>query len=509
MRGRIAVGAIALLGVGLLATSVARSKLGKEVKRPMPPDLGVRKPAVAGMWYPQDPAELRRMLDTFFENAKKPPLDGEVVGLVAPHAGFVYSGLIAAYAYKQIMGKHYDDVIVIAPSHRDAFHGASVFTGSGYETPLGVIPVDRDLAADLISQDGILHAGWEGHREEHALEAQLPFLQYALGSFRLVPIVILDRDWETCRRLGEAIARACRGKSVLLVASTDLYHGYSYDECNARDSQTLRAMEEFDPEKFNRGLNREEYQACGGGPVTAVMVAAKQLGAQKAKVLAHTTSGDVTGRKSGYVVGYGAVAFLRREGQTPPRKVGVELGLSDEDKRTLLEIARRTIEARVKGKPFPKFEVTSPTLLEPRGAFVTINKHGMLRGCIGYVMPIKPLWETVMEMAEAAALRDPRFAPVSPEEVPDLEIEISVLTVPREIRSIDEIEVGKHGLIIERGFNSGLLLPQVATEYGWDRTTFLEHTCRKAGLPPNAWKEQGTVIKIFSAEVFGEHEVKR
>jgi AmmeMemoRadiSam system protein B/AmmeMemoRadiSam system protein A len=509
VRGRTVVAIIAAAGVGGLVLGYARSELGKEVKRQMPPDLGVRKPAVAGTWYPEDPSDLRKMLDTFFENAKKPPVEGEIVGLVSPHAGYVYSGLIAAHSYKQVVGKQYDAVVVVAPSHRDHFRGASVFTGTAYETPLGRIPVDRELAADLLSQDGILHAGWEGHRTEWSLEAQLPFLQYALGSFRLVPIVLAEWDWETCRRVGEAVARACRGKSVLLVASTDLYHGYSYDECHARDAQTLRAIEEFDAEKFNRGLNREEYQACGGGPVTVVMVAAKQLGAEKAKVLAHTTSGDVTGQRSGYVVGYGSVVFYRPEGGgREQKKVGIELGLTNEDKRTLIELARKTIEARVKGQPFPKIEVSSPRLLEARGAFVTINKHGMLRGCIGYVLPIKPLWETVMEMAEAAALRDPRFPPVSPDELPDLEIEISVLTVPKEIQDIREIEVGKHGIIIERGFNSGLLLPQVATEYGWDRITFLEHTCRKAGLPPNAWKEKGTVIKIFSAEVFGEHDVE-
>ena len=189
-----------MLAVGLVV-GFAASKLGKEVKRQMPPDLGIRKPAVAGTWYPADPDDLRKMLDTFFENAKKPPIPGEIIGLVSPHAGFAYSGLIAAHSYKQVVGKKFDVVFVVGPSHREYFRGASVFTGRGYETPLGVIPVDRETAADLIAQDEIVHAGWEGHRQEHSLEAQLPFLQYALGEFKLVPIVIAERDWDTCRRL--------------------------------------------------------------------------------------------------------------------------------------------------------------------------------------------------------------------------------------------------------------------------------------------------------------------
>lgn len=501
---------VAILGlaVGLLVATV-QAKKRKEVKTHMPPDLGIRKPAVAGMWYPADPEELHKMMARFFENAKKPAIPGEIVGLVSPHAGFQYSGLIAAHSYKQVEGKHYDVVFVVAPSHHEYFRGASVFTGEGYETPLGLVPVDRETAAELLATDKIFHAGWEGHRQEHSLEAQLPFLQTALGSFKMVPIVMAERDWDTCRRVGEGIAKVARGKHVLLVASSDLYHGYSYDECNATDRRTLQAIEKFDAHAFNRGLNRGEYQACGGGPITAVMVAARELGADKAKVIAHTTSGDVTGRKSGYIVGYGSVVFYKenKDMGSKTEKVGVDLGLSKEDKKTLLTIAKKTIEARVKGQPFPKFEVTSPHLLEKRGAFVTINKHGMLRGCIGYVLPVKPLWETVMEVAESAALRDPRFPPVTPDELPDLEIEISVLTVPREIHDIHEIQVGKHGIIIERGFNSGLLLPQVATEYGWDRETFLDHTCQKAGMPPGCWRDRSTVIKIFSAEVFSEKDV--
>lgn len=183
-------------------------------------------------------------------------------------------------------------------------------------------------------------------------------------------------------------------------------------------------------------------------------------------------------------------------------RAGLGLGLSDQDKETLRHIAKTVIENKARGKPVPEFTVDSPVLQEKRGAFVTVTKAGQLRGCIGYVQPYKPLYQTVEEMAAQAAFNDPRFNPVSAQELPDLEIEISVLTPLRRIRDVQEIVVGKHGILIEKGFYSGLLLPQVATEYGWDRKTFLEHTCLKAGLPTGAWKDKDVAISIFSADIF-------
>jgi AmmeMemoRadiSam system protein A len=183
-------------------------------------------------------------------------------------------------------------------------------------------------------------------------------------------------------------------------------------------------------------------------------------------------------------------------------RMGVDLGLSDREKEALRHIAQTVIENKARGKPVPEFAIDSPVLKENRGAFVTINKGGQLRGCIGYIKPYKPLYQTVEEMASQAAFGDPRFPPVTEGELPDLEIEISVLTPLKRIKDIEEIEVGKHGILMEKGFYSGLLLPQVATEYGWNRKTFLEHTCLKAGLPTNAWKDEDTVISIFSADIF-------
>jgi AmmeMemoRadiSam system protein A len=206
------------------------------------------------------------------------------------------------------------------------------------------------------------------------------------------------------------------------------------------------------------------------------------------------------------VVGYAAGVFYKTAGGTEKmkeeKKVGVDLGLNEQEKKTLHQIARTVIENKAKGKPVPEFKIDSSILTENRGAFVSIHKRGQLRGCIGYIEGRGPLHRTIEEMAEAAAFRDPRFMPVTERELPDLDIEISVLTPLKKITDVNEIEVGKHGIYIKKGWNSGLLLPQVATEYGWDRQTFLEHTCQKAGLPSNTWKDKNTEIYIFSADIF-------
>jgi AmmeMemoRadiSam system protein A len=188
---------------------------------------------------------------------------------------------------------------------------------------------------------------------------------------------------------------------------------------------------------------------------------------------------------------------------SPKKKdCGVDLGLTDHEKAELLTIARCAIECRCQGKPLPKLSPASGRLQECRGAFVSIHKKGMLRGCIGCLDTKNPLCTTIEEMAQAAAFRDPRFVPVDQEELPHLDLEISVLTPFEEIDDPEKIQVGLHGILVRKGYISGLLLPQVATERNWDRLTFLEETCRKAGLPKNAWKDTDTRIYVFSADVF-------
>ena len=466
----------------------------------------IREPAVAGAFYPDKPEVLSRDVKRYLDNAKKEKIDGEIVALVSPHAGYMYSGQVAAYAYKLVEGKTFDSVVVIAPSHRALFKGASIYDRGGYRTPLGLVPVDVELSKKMMEKRKEIQFLPEAHAEEHSLEVQIPFLQVVLKSFKLIPIVMEPYwSWETCQTVASGIAETVKGKNVLLIASSDLSHFHSYEKAVELDKIVLNHIEQFNPEGLNRDLKQNRCEACGGGPIISIMLAAKALGANKGKVLKYLNSGDVTGDRS-RVVGYVAGVFYKTAGGTEKMKeekrVGVDLGLSEQDKKNLHQIAKAVIENKVRGKPIPEFKVESPILKENRGAFVTINKKGQLRGCIGYIEGRGPLHRTIEEMAEAAAFRDPRFTPVTEKELPDLEIEISVLTPLRRITDVSEIQVGKHGIYIKKGWLSGLLLPQVATEYGWDRQTFLDHTCQKAGLPSNAWKDKNTEIYIFSADIF-------
>jgi len=476
----------------------------KEVEKNAMDPQEIRKAVVAGTWYSSNPEKLRKEIASYLENAKKAEIRGEIIALISPHAGYAYSGAVASHAYKQVMGNHYDAVIVIAPSHREAFHGVSVFNKDGYETPLGVVPVAKEIADALIAQSEHIRFSWEGHREEHALEIQLPFLQLAIPDLKIVPIVFWDHSWDNCTRLADAIVHAVKDKNVLIVASSDLYHGYDYEECVRSDNRTLETVVELNTKKLYQAFQHEDAMACGAGGILVAEMVAIRLGATQATRLFQTNSGDVTGNRNDYVVGYGAVAIYRADATIKEERVGMESGLTGEEKQYLLKLARQTIEKVVDRKKPPKLKHAYPVLKEKRGAFVTLTKNGMLRGCIGYVTAVLPLDETIVEMAQAAAFRDPRFPAVTKDEVAHLEIEISVLTPIREIADIREIEIGKHGIIIERGSHSGLLLPQVATEYGWNRETFLDHTCTKAGLSSDAWQKDGTRIKIFSADIFHE-----
>jgi AmmeMemoRadiSam system protein B/AmmeMemoRadiSam system protein A len=488
------------------ATKEGRFKMGQ-----------IRKPAVAGQFYTGDPVALSKELTDFFKKAKKEPIPGKIIALIAPHAGYMYSGQVAAYSYKLLEGLSFETVVVISPSHVAYFQGASIYNGEAYETPLGTIPVDTSVAGKMADVNETVFLSSKGHsfvgsRGEHALEVQLPFLQVVLGKFKLVPIVIGDQDWSTCEALADALIKSLKGKNALIVASSDLSHFHPYNEAERLDSIVIKHVNSFDPEGLFTDVSAGMCEACGASPIVSAMLAAKGLGADKAKVLKHANSGDVTGDSSGVVgymaaVVYNSKAKAEGEEKKESEKVGVDLGLSAKDKKTLMNIARTTIVHRVKGEKVPDFKVDSPILLEKRGAFVTIRQHGQLRGCIGYIEAIKPLYITIREMAEAAALNDPRFPQVSPEELPSLDLEISVLTPLKKIKDISEIEIGKHGILLKKGYNQGVFLPQVATEQGWDRTTFLNEVCFKAGIyDQNCWKAKDAEIYIFSAEVFEEEK---
>jgi AmmeMemoRadiSam system protein B/AmmeMemoRadiSam system protein A len=466
----------------------------------------IRESVIAGSWYPGDADTLRQTIRSYLDKVPDPSAPGRLMALISPHAGYVYSGHVAAYAYKFLEKQTFDSVVVIAPSHRARFEGVSVYDKGGYRTPLGIVPLDTELIDALKKRENRIRYVPQAHSQEHSLEIQLPFLQVLVPNIRLVPLVMGDQNFSTCKWLAEAIADTIRSRSVLIVASSDLSHFHSGDIARKIDSVVLEKIGAFDPEGLSQRLAKGDAEACGGGPMIAAMIAARILGATRAEVIRYAHSGDVTGDNH-RVVGYMAAAIWNNPGKEmkkdeQPTETSIDSELTSEEKAYLKRVASETIEARLQGKQTPVFEPITPTMTEPRGAFVTIHKHGQLRGCIGHMIAHYPLIETVSKMAIAAAFEDPRFKPVDSSEFSELDFEISVLTPMKKISDVSEIEVGKHGIYIKKGYASGVLLPQVATEHGWDRDTFLEHTCRKAGLPLNAWKEKGVDIYIFSADIF-------
>lgn len=472
----------------------------------------VRPPAVAGQFYPGSASKLRSDVDRMLAAAEDVGIGDRTIALVAPHAGYVYSGNTAALAYRQVRGRTYDVVIIIAPSHRDMFSGVSVKPEGAYETPLGNAKIHGEVAKAIIEGCPDARADERGHRAEHAVEVQIPFIQQALGDVPIVPIVMLDRSWDVCERLARAIHDATAELRALVVASSDLYHGASVDECEATDEQTIDAALHADPREFAEQLEDDTVQACGGGPIAVAKAYAALRGATGARMLGQTNSAEVSGSFTGYVVGYTAIAYYLTD-EDLARTAPVETASSEltpEQRAMILSLAKRSVRAAVLRHEPPALPTDPVLLAENRGAFVTLRTGGRrgagtLRGCIGRIAPSGcPLAEVIVGMAHAAALQDSRFRPVEPDELDNITIEVSVLSPLRRIDSPGEVTPGVHGILISGHGRRGVLLPQVAEEYGWDREEFLSETCLKAGLPKNAWRSDDVTIEVFTAEVFGD-----
>jgi len=465
----------------------------------------VKKPNVAGTFYPDDPKELSEMIEGYLNKVDAEPVQGEIFSLIVPHAGLGFSGEVAAWGYKLIKDKHYKTVIILAPSHYYPFSGVSVYESGKFNTPLGNLDIDNEFTQKLLGKRNDVIFEPKAFEKEHSVEVQLIFLQKVLGDFKIVPIVIGDCDFTTCQEFSNLLKDAIGSRNdVLVVVSTDMYHGYDYDEADIIDNLTLSYLKNMDAEGLYFGIREEKLQLCGGFPAVTALILAKSLGHDKLKILKHTNSAIVTDKKNkgSWTVGYASCVIDKPESED--KKM-----LSVEEKKKLLNIARSSLEHYLKtGKKMP-VEENDPVLLKKIGAFVTLNdKHG-LRGCIGSMVGTEPLYLTVRDMAIEAGTGDPRFAPAKFSELKDLEFEISVLSPLERVDSADKIEMGKHGVLIRSGFKSGVFLPQVAIETGWSKDEFLSNLCySKAGLSPDAWKDKNTEIYIFTAEVFSEKDIK-
>jgi len=450
----------------------------------------IKKPKFAGSWYPSGKIEIENFISRYLEKAESEKIHGQIIGMIFPHPGWIYSAPVTAENIRQLTGRNYSTVILLGPSHHLSFSGAHIADYEEWETPLGNVALDGKFAGQASALEMVSFNN-ASHEKEHSLEVVLSPLQYVLKNFLIVPIV-MGQDWETYRFLSRKIASLYK-KDILFVASSDMSHYFTYEEATEMDKRCLSYLVNFDVTGLRNALRNNEVQLCGSRAVLTVMEASRLAGANAVKVLKYANSGDTTGDKS-RVVGYCAVCFYKK---------GVEM-LNKEEKRELLQIAKKTIESYIKKGKVPEFNVKTERLKEVQGAFVTLHIGERLRGCIGNIVGVKPLWETVRDMAVEASTKDPRFPPVSKDELSKIKIEISVLTPPKKVAH-DEIVIGRDGVIVKSGFRQGVYLPQVATETGWTKEEFLSSLCRhKAGLPADAWKEPGTELFIFQADVFPE-----
>lgn len=457
---------------------------------------------LAGSWYPGSPSALSEMLSGFLEKAEVREFDGEIIGLISPHAGYVYSGPVAAYGFKLIRNKDIKTVIIVGFNHRLYHEGIAVCDFDSYKTPLGEVPIDKELTSELIAQDNKIYSLKKAFYDENSTEMQIPFLQTVLGDFKLVVIHMGGQSLENSIILSDALYKVLKKKeNFILIASTDMSHFLPYDKANETDAYAISEIKKFEPaDLYAESSLKGHSLMCGYGAVCATMMASKKLGADRIEVLRYANSGDETFDRR-RVVGYLSAAIVKSE------KPGDVNMLSGEQRKKMLKLARDSIMFYLKeGRPMPVKE-DDPILNKEMGAFVTLHKHGQLRGCIGNMMGRGPFYLTVRDMAIEAATGDPRFAPVTLDEMNDVDVEISALSPMQRITDPDEIEVGKHGVMVRSGFQSGVYLPQVATETGWNREQFMNSLCgHKAGMASDAWKKGQCEIYIFTAEVFGEKE---
>ncbi len=473
-------------------------------------DAQVREPAVAGMFYPASSEKLKKDIVYYLSLEPAREIKQKPFGIIAPHAGYVYSGPVAGVVYNSIRNFKYDGVIILSPSHLESFNFASVYSGDFYKTPLGKLAIDKKLAKKCCTNDKLVKFSTKGHksqnfsRGEHAIEVHLPFIQEIYGQIPIVPIIIGTMNYNVLNSLGKKLGEIAGEHNVLVIASSDLSHFHDYQDCMEIDNRLIRCLEKNQPMEYYKGIVSNKFEACGSGPITALLIAGKQQGVNSVQVLKYANSGDVQGGDKSRVVGYVSAVLFN---DTNKKILGDNMieksdELNIEEMKFFLKLAEGTVKMAVTGEIMGEPENIPKIGQEKRGAFVTLTKNGNLRGCIGYILPVKSLYETIIDVGTSATLRDPRFPAVTEKELKNIDVEVSVLTVPEKINDPMIIEVGKHGIIMKRGFHQGLLLPQVATEYNWDRETFLEHTCMKAGLPRNAWKDSSTEISIFSAQVF-------
>jgi len=470
-------------------------------------ESNIKQPNVSGQFYEADPSRLSAEINRFLSKATVTPYARHIDIVIVPHAGYMYSGGVAAYGFKAASQNKYKTIVILAPSHYVDFDGISVGLQEGFQTPLGTVRVDQDFAKKLVASSDKVYFEPQAFEREHSLEVEIPFLQKTFQDFQIVPVVMGHPPVQALKEFASGLNHVMGSrKDVLIVVSTDLSHYHDDGTARKMDQHAVEAVKGLEIEQIWKECHLRSMEMCGFIPVTAALIYAKQRGLDTVDVLKMANSGDVSGDRE-RVVGYSSMVIYDKNQKIESAKGSLSLG----QKKRLIEIAKETMTQYVNTKKVLDVKESDPRLSEVEGAFVTIHKQGQLRGCIGNIIGRGPLYLTVRDMAIAAASEDPRFTPVKKEELKDLEVEVSVLSKPHRIKSVDEIELGVHGVIVSGGtFNSGVFLPQVAESTGWSKEEFLSQLCaQKAHLPPDAWKDPKTKIQVFTAKVFWEKELNK
>jgi AmmeMemoRadiSam system protein B/AmmeMemoRadiSam system protein A len=486
-------------------------------------DSSIRPPAVAGKFYPADPGKLRNALKYFYEDAVKQQYSAKPLGIIVPHAGYIYSGQIAADAFNQVRNFNYDVIIILGTNHTTAnFNKISVYPKGAFRTPLGLAQIDAKITDMLLNEDSDCVTDISPQETEHSVEVQVPFIQYIFPKAKIVPIVIGTSDLQLCAKFGRVISKILKDKNALIVASSDLSHYPGYDDAVTTDKNTLDAIVKMNTEnisaemdkQLNSGIPSLVTCACGEGPILTLVTYVNESGGNLASLISSANSGNTLIGDNDRVVGYGAVAFYHTDqiikspiDETNNISNVNNKDLSNADKQTLLTLARKSIEHYLTSETIPLPRNLSADLNVKQGAFVTLKKNGDLRGCIGSMSEALPLYSVVGRMALAAAFNDTRFQPLELSELPDVELEISVLTPFVKIKNADAIVLGRDGVILKKNGKQAVYLPQVATETGWGKEKFLSQLCLKAGLNTDDWHT--AELYTFRAEVFSESDFKK
>ena len=431
-----------------------------------------RQAVVAGKFYPRSPSELKSVIKKMVDSEA---VREDVIGYYAPHAGYIYSGPVVGAVVSRIQLK--DTFVIIGPSHTGMGAPYSIMTDGIWETPLGEVPVDAILADTILAGCDILQKDTMAHSQEHAIEVQLPFIQYFKSDIKIVPIVLSQASIEDYKKIGKAIAKAIKeyGKGVVIVASGDMTHYEPEKTAREKDMKAVDAMLKLDAEELLGRVRRFDISMCGYAPASVLIYAAKELGANTVELVKYMTSGETTGDTAS-VVGYAGVIFKKHQ-ESPQAK-----------------LARETVESYVKKRILPELGEVSPEMQAAAGVFVCIHAGDDLRGCIGTIGPTKKnIAEEIMHNAVSSAMHDPRFPPISARELAGLNYSVDVLMPPEPVESEKDLDPKKYGVIVESGARRGLLLPDLEGVDTAERQ--IEISKAKAGI------EYNEPVKLYRFEV--------